>query len=80
MKLLIRMSKNKFVIDLFGLKCPLPVLKANRIIKTYKKGDTLEFIVNDEAAPDDFKAFCEVKNYKLLSINENKNITIKIKI
>ena len=74
------MPNNKFIIDLLGLKCPLPVLKANRIIKKYKTGDILEFLVNDKAAPNDFKVFCDNKKFKLLSINEDENITIKIKI
>lgn len=74
------MSKNKFKIDLIGLKCPLPVLKANKIIKQHKKGDILEFHVNDNAAPEDFKNYCETKNYKLISITSKKNIIIKIVI
>ena len=74
------MVKRHIKIDLIGLKCPIPVLKANKIIKEYKKGDIIEFLVDDIAAPNDFKVYCEAKNYKLLSINELKYITIKIKI
>jgi len=74
------MPNNKFIIDLLGLKCPLPVLKANRIVKKYKAGDILEFLVNDTSAPDDFQVFCDTKKFKLLSINRDENITIKIKI
>ena len=74
------MPNNKFIIDLLGLKCPLPVLKANRIVKKYKAGDILEFLVNDKSAPDDFQVFCDTKKFKLLSINRDVNITIKIKI
>ena len=74
------MVKRHIKIDLLGLKCPIPVLKANKIIKEYKKGDIIEFLVDDIAAPNDFKVYCETKNYKLLSINKLKDITIKIKI
>ena len=74
------MVKRNIKIDLLGLKCPIPVLKANKIIKEYEKGDILEFLVDDIAAPNDFKIYCETKNYKLLSIDELKYITIKIKI
>jgi TusA-related sulfurtransferase len=74
------MKNDNNIIDLLGLKCPLPILRANRIIKNYKKGDIIEFLVNDEAAPDDFKAFCETKKFQLLSISKNENIKIKIKI
>ena len=74
------MVKRNIKIDLLGLKCPIPVLKANKIIKEYKKGDIIELLVDDIAAPNDFKVYCETKNYKLLSINKLKDITIKIKI
>jgi len=74
------MVKRNIKIDLLGLKCPIPVLKANKIIKEYEKGDIIEFLVDDIAAPNDFKTYCETKNYKLLSIDELKYITIKIKI
>ena len=74
------MVKRNIKIDLLGLKCPIPVLKANKIIKEYKKGDIIEFLVDDIAAPNDFKVYFETKNYKLLSIDELKYITIKIKI
>ena len=39
------MQNNKYTIDLLGLKCPLPVLKANRILKNYAKGDIINFLV-----------------------------------
>ena len=74
------MENVNYIIDLLGLKWPLPILRANRIIKNYKKGDIIEFLVDDEAAPNDFKAFCETKKFKLLSIIKNENIKIKIKI
>ena len=50
------------------------------LLDLYKKGDILEFLVNDEAAPDDFKAFCQTKKFNLLSIKRQENIKIKIKI
>ena len=31
------MKNETNTIDLLGLKCPLPILRANRIIKNYKK-------------------------------------------
>ena len=74
------MIKKSVKIDLLGLKCPLPVLKANKLIKEHKKGEIIEILVDDIAAPNDFKIYCETKNYELLSINKSNYITIKIKI
>lgn len=74
------MIKKSVKIDLLGLKCPLPVLKANKLIKEHKKGEIIEILVDDIAAPNDFKIYCEIKSYKLISIKKSKHITIKIKI
>ena len=74
------MIKKSVKIDLLGLKCPRPVLKANKLIKEHKKGEIIEILVDDIAAPNDFKIYCETKNYKLISIKKSKHITIKIKI
>jgi len=74
------MNKKIIDIDLLGLKCPIPVLKANKKIKEYSAGDIINFIVDDESAPNDFKVLCDVKGYKIIKINKAKYITITIKI
>ena len=52
-------------LDLTGLKCPLPVLKARRQIGQMK-GGVLELLVDDPAAPLDFKHFCDTAGYRLV--------------
>ena len=54
--------------DFTGLKCPLPVLKAKRVLKNLDKGQTVVFISDDPASPIDFSHFSE---------NEGYNISIK---
>ena len=55
------------VLDLKGLSCPLPVLKANKAIKELIPGDVLEILATDPAAPKDFVVFCENTGHKLTS-------------
>tara|TARA_Y100001935_G_C16998136_1_gene356819 strand:- start:141 stop:365 length:225 start_codon:yes stop_codon:yes gene_type:complete len=74
------MTGNNITINLLGLKCPMPVLKANKKVKSYKSGDIINFLVDDESAPKDFEIFCETKGYKILKIQKEKFITISIKI
>ena len=57
-------------IDLKGLNCPLPVLRANKRIKELGDGDELEAHVTDPAAPNDFHRFCDSTGHKLLSCYE----------
>lgn len=54
-------------LDLRGLKCPLPVLKARRAIKDMAKGDVLEIYADDPVAVLDFAHFCETTGHVLLA-------------
>ena len=51
--------------DFTGLKCPLPVLKAKRILKTLEKGKKVIFISDDPASPIDFSHFSENEGYSI---------------
>jgi len=55
------------VLDVRGLSCPLPVLKANRAMASIPAGGTLEVIATDPNAPDDFEAFCATMRHTLLA-------------
>lgn len=56
-----------------GLKCPIPVLKAFKIIKEKKDSIEFTFLTDDLSAPKDFKDFCNNTGLKLLAINKKKN-------
>ena len=58
------MTGNNITINLLGLKCPMPVLKANKKVKSYKSGDIINFLVDDESAPKDFEIFVRQKVIK----------------
>jgi tRNA 2-thiouridine synthesizing protein A len=55
------------VMDLKGLNCPLPVLRANKAIRAMDGGDEIEAHVTDRAAPNDFREFCESTGHTLVS-------------
>ena len=52
-------------LDLTGLKCPLPVLKARRQVKQMD-GGVLEVLADDPAAPLDFEHLCDTGGLTLL--------------
>ena len=64
--------------DFKGLKCPLPVLKAKRIIKVMKDNEDHTFICDDPASPIDFKHLCENENLNLDINEKNGNFVFKI--
>ena len=61
-------------LDLTGLKCPLPVLKARRQIGQMAAGAVLEVRADDPAAPLDFDHFCHTEGHKLLKSTENSGV------
>lgn len=58
------------VLDLKGLKCPLPVLKARRAMKELAGGDILQVLATDPGTVQDFQAYCEATGDTLLEWGE----------
>ncbi|HTI86108.1 MAG TPA: sulfurtransferase TusA family protein [Alphaproteobacteria bacterium] len=54
------------VLDVKGLKCPLPVLRAKRALNGIDPGAVLEVEATDPAALKDFPAFCEMTGHTLV--------------
>jgi len=72
-------------IDLTGLKCPLPVLKARRAIKDMAAGEILEVLADDPAAQLDFPHFCETAGHDLIKAeavetDDGIRLTFQIKV
>ena len=53
-------------LDVQGLKCPLPVLKAKKAIAALQAGDTLEVLATDPSAVADFQAFSGATGHPLV--------------
>ena len=69
----------KKTLNVKDLRCPIPVLKAEKRLKELKTGDILEVLTTDPRAIKDFKAFCEVSNCLFQSFTKKGKI-IKISI
>ena len=54
-------------LDVRGLKCPLPVLKARRALREVAVGDLLIVLATDPQAPEDFVHFCKTTGAELVS-------------
>ena len=59
--------------DFRGLRCPIPVLKAFKIIKEYKENNLFIFLTDDKSAPKDFKDFCINSGHTLINITKKKD-------
>ncbi|MCR9237793.1 MAG: sulfurtransferase TusA family protein [Alphaproteobacteria bacterium] len=54
------------VLDVSGLQCPLPVLKAQKALRSLAPGDVLQVISTDPMATIDIPHFCTEHRHKLL--------------
>ena len=61
-------------LDLTGLKCPLPILRAKKALATLDSGATLTILVTDPGAPADFAAFCHHTGHELLQSSEANGV------
>lgn len=57
-------------LDATGLRCPLPVLKAQRAINGLAAGEVLSVAATDPGAVTDMAAFCEAKGHTMLTSSE----------
>ena len=57
-------------LDARGLQCPLPVLRANKMLRRLAVGDELEVFATDAAAPADFASFCKTTGHALVACHE----------
>ena len=62
--------------DARGMKCPLPVLKARKLMKDLTNGDVLEVHATDPGAPADFKHFCDTTGHRLLDSKEAAGVFV----
>jgi tRNA 2-thiouridine synthesizing protein A len=57
-------------LDVRGLLCPLPVLKARKRLSAMKPGETLRILATDPAAAIDFPHWCSQSGHDLVDVAE----------
>jgi tRNA 2-thiouridine synthesizing protein A len=62
------------MLDVKGMSCPLPVLRANRALRGMAPGSRLRVLATDRAAVADFQAFCRETGHALLACSEDGGV------
>ncbi|HUL91967.1 MAG TPA: sulfurtransferase TusA family protein [Burkholderiales bacterium] len=57
-------------LDVRGLNCPLPILRAKKALADIKSGQVLRVLATDPGAVKDFQAFAKQTGNELLSHTE----------
>ena len=63
------------VLDVRGLKCPLPALFAHRALKRSAVGQIIDVITDDPMAPTDVPHMCRQEGYEVVEIEKLKDAT-----
>ena len=62
------------VLDVKGLNCPLPILRAKKALKDIPTGGTLQVLATDPGAVKDFEAFCRTTGNELVESKAEGNV------
>ena len=58
------------LLDTRGLSCPLPVLKARKLLGIMATGERLRVLATDPKSVQDFVALCEATGHRLIERRE----------
>jgi tRNA 2-thiouridine synthesizing protein A len=68
------------LLDVKGLNCPLPILRAKKALTELQSGQVLKIVATDPGAVKDFQAFAKQTGNELLShAAEGKEFTFFMK-
>jgi tRNA 2-thiouridine synthesizing protein A len=62
------------LLDVKGLACPLPVLRANKALRSLADGERLRVVATDPASLADMQAYCRTSGHALLSVSEKDGV------
>lgn len=62
------------LLDVKGLACPLPVLRAKKALREVGPGEVLEVHATDPGSVKDFDAFCETTGHTLVESREDAGV------
>jgi len=62
------------LLDVQGMICPLPVLKANKALRALAPGAELTVLATDPASAQDFPAYCAETGHALVAATEQDGV------
>jgi tRNA 2-thiouridine synthesizing protein A len=65
---------SEMLLDVKGMNCPLPVLRAGRALRALAPGARLRVLATDRAAVADFQAFCRETGHAMLAWSEEAGV------
>jgi len=63
------------ILDVRGLKCPLPALLARRALARSSAGQVIEVLADDPLAPIDVPHMCNQEGYDVVAVEKQGAVT-----
>lgn len=69
------------ILDVWGLLCPMPIMKAAEKMKTMQPGEVLLVVATDNQVEQDFPAWCKSTGNELIAIvREGKEFKVFLRV
>lgn len=65
-------------LDLKGMSCPLPLLKAKQALNKMESGQVLRVLATDPGSVRDFASFARISGHQLISSEEVEGVYIHV--
>ena len=65
-------------LDLKGMSCPLPLLKAKQALNKMESGQVLRVLATDPGSVRDFASFARISGHQLVSSEEMNGVYIHV--
>ena len=69
-------NSNDRDLDVIGLKCPLPVLRAQKALRSMTPGSVLTIRATDPVSTVDFPHFCNESGNELLETRKEEDVLV----
>ncbi len=70
------MSEKELIIDTRGLRCPIPVLKASKVLESMNSGQVMKLLTTDPSTKIDVPRLVERTGDKLISVEEEEDVLV----
>lgn len=68
------MNKDATTLDVKGLQCPMPLLKAKKALNELAPGELLRVVATDPGSVKDFQVFSRQSGHELLESTDNEGV------
>jgi tRNA 2-thiouridine synthesizing protein A len=67
-------NMSESLLDVKGMACPLPVLRANKVLRGMAPGERLRVLATDRASVADMQSFCRETGHALIAFSEENGV------